>query len=662
MHFGSCGLVFMCGICGLTGYAYSANAGNARSEPQAARFCAAASALDAIRGMTAALAHRGPDAQDVWLDARGRCALGHARLSIIDLEGGAQPMHSTDGRYSVVFNGEIYNFQSLREELRQLGRTFRTQSDTEVLLEAYGQWGLEALPRLEGMFAFAIFDAVDGSLVLARDRVGIKPLYYHWSDGKFAFASEIKSLLKLADVPRRLDYRALTDYVMLGYPIAPTTFFADVRELPAGHWLKLCGGRLHEESYWTWRRDEQDWSEAEALAKTKEVLLQTLEEHLIADVPVGAMLSGGIDSSLLVSLLARELGVRVETFTVSFGDREYDESTYARQVARHLGLVHRKVSVPTDSIADLDEIHTVLDQFDQPFIDSSAIPTHLLCRELRKCVKVAIGGDGGDETFGGYPRIYQADFARRLGRFPAPLLAAAESLCGPVSYFAPGAARRARRMVRAARHRGQERIFDLLYNDPLRPLHPFTEDVFDRVHGYSPALFPADSDRHASGGRDMIDATMTVSLPGDYLRKVDVMSMAHGLEVRVPFLGKRVLELAARIPHGLKHPARNRGKLLLRRMLREYLPEGIARRGKLGFGIPLDTSLNLQKRQAIEAMLTTPDARIRPLIDPAFARLACREFVTGRRSEFRWSRSIVYQNVYMLWSLERWLQKWDPVI
>ncbi len=588
-------------------------------------------------------------------------ALGHARLSIIDLEGGAQPMHSADGRYTVVFNGEIYNFRSLRAELQRLGRSFRTHSDTEVLLEAYGQWGLDALPRLGGMFAFAIFDAAEGSLTLARDPVGIKPLYYHWSGGKLAFASEIKALLTLSAVPRRLDYRALADYLTLGYPIAPSTFFADVRELPPGRWLRLCGGTLREESYWKWRRDEQDWTEEEALAKTKDVLLRSLEEHMIADVPVGAMLSGGIDSSLLVSLLAVELGIRVETFTVSFGEREYDESTYAREVARRLGLVHRKVSVPSDSISDLDEIHTVLDQFDQPFIDSSAIPTHLVCRELRKHVKVAIGGDGGDETFGGYPRVYQADFARRLGRIPAPLLAAAESLCSPVGYFAPRTARQVCRIARVARHGGQQRILDLLHNDPLRSRSPFTEGVVDRLNGYGPALFPADSDRHASDGRDMIDVTMNVSLPGDYLRKVDVMSMAHGLEVRVPFLGKGVLELAARIPHRLKHPARNRGKMLLRKMLREYLPDEIAERGKLGFGIPLDTSLNLQKRRAIESMLTSPEARIRPLIDAEFARSVCRAFVAGRRSEFRWSRFVIYQNVYLLWSLERWLQKWDPL-
>ncbi len=632
----------MCGICGLTGYGLTA------------------SGSETIRAMTAALAHRGPDAQDVWLDGQGRCSLGHARLSIIDLEGGAQPMHSPDGRYSIIFNGEIYNFQSLRKELQERGRVFRTHSDTEVLLAAYIEWGLDALQRLGGMFAFAIFDAVEGSLVLARDRVGIKPLYYHWSDGKFAFASEIKSLGKVPGLPRRLDYRALADYLTLGYPIAPATFFADVRELPPGHWIKICGPKMREECYWSWRRDEQDWSEADALAKTKETLLQTLQEHMIADVPVGAMLSGGIDSSLLVSLLAKELNVRVETFTVSFGDSGYDESPYARIVAEHLGLAHRNISVPSNSIADLDEIHEVLDQFDQPFFDSSAIPTYLLCRELRQHVKVAIGGDGGDETFGGYPRIYQADVACRLGRCPAPLLAAAKALCGPIGYFAPGVARQIGKIVRAAQHRGQQRIFDLLYNDPSKLSGVLTKNAFSRIDGYSPRLFPADRDGLPSDGRDMIDATIAVSLPGDYLRKVDVMSMAHGLEVRVPFLGKRVLELAEKIPHRLKHPARNRGKMLLRTMLQQYLPDEITRRRKLGFSIPLDSSLNLEKRQAIEAMLTAHDARIRALVDPEYTQTVSRAFVSGQRAEQRWSRFVVSQNVYMLWSLERWLQKWNP--
>jgi asparagine synthase (glutamine-hydrolysing) len=631
----------MCGICGL--------AGSPATQPTT------------IREMTAALAHRGPDAQDVWLDARGRCALGHTRLSIIDLEGGAQPMRSADGRYTIVFNGEIYNFQSLRTDLQRCGRVFRTHSDTEVLLEAYAQWGLGALQRIGGMFAFAIFDALEGSLVLVRDRVGIKPLYYHWSDGTLAFASEIKSLFKLPGLARQLDYRALADYLILGYPMAPTTFFADVRELPSGHWLKLCGGEVREDCYWSWRRDEQDWSEEEALAKTKATLLTTLEEHMVADVPVGAMLSGGIDSSLLVSLLARELGVRVEAFTVSFGDREYDESSYASAVARHLGLMHRKVSVPSDSIDNLDEIHSVLDQFDQPFVDSSAIPTHLLCRELRKYVKVAIGGDGGDETFGGYPRIYQADVASRLGRCPAPLLTAAESFCGPIGSIFPTAARQLGKIVRAAQHRGQRRLFDFLtYNKLLQLTDILTKDAYDRVDGYLPRILGADFDGQPTDGRDMIDVTINVSLPGDYLRKVDMMSMAHGLEVRVPFLGKRVLELGQCLPHRWKHPGRNRGKMLLRTMLREYLPEEITNRPKLGFGIPLDTSLDIQKREAIEAMLTSRDARIRPLIDLQYTQALSRAFVSGQRSARQWSRTAIYQMVYMLWSLERWLQKWDP--
>ncbi len=550
-------------------------------------------------------------------------------------------------------------------DLERLGRSFHTHSDTEVLLQAYIQWGAEALDRLDGMFAFAIFDTVEGSLFAARDRVGIKPLYYHWDGRRLAFGSELKAILKLPDVPRRLDYRALADYITLGYPIAPATFFADVRELPSGNWLKLCHGDLRTGQFWSWRRDEQDWSEAQSLVKTKDALLVTLQEHIIADVPVGATLSGGIDSSLLVSFMARELGTRVETFTVSFGDREFDELSYAKVVARHLGLVHRTVVVPSELISDLDEIHRVLDQFDQPFADSSAIPTYLLCRKLRDYVKVSIGGDGGDETFGGYLRVRVADMASRAGRCPAPLLAAAESFQRPIGWLAPAAARQAGKFIRAARHRGQERIFDLLaYYDPGKLPALLTPDARGRLDGYSPRLRSADVGNIEGDGRDMIDATFDLSLPGDYLRKIDAMSMAHGLEVRVPFLGKRVLELAAQLPHGLKYRGRNRGKALLRTMLRKYLPadEQISKRGKTGFRIPLDASLGPQKRQAIETMLTRRDARIRPLISLEHTQTVARAFAAGKWPELHWSRYQVYQSVYMLWSLERWLQKWDPAI
>ena len=574
-------------------------------------------------------------------------------------------MFSADGRFGIVFNGEIYNFQELRKNLEKLGRVFRTRSDTEVLLQAMIQWGVGALERFDGMFAFAVYDKLEDTLLLARDRVGIKPLYYHWDNGKFAFASEIKALLKLPGMPRRLDYRALADYLTLGYSMAPATFFTDIRELPPGHWLKVNGSDLQQGCFWSWRREEEDWTEAETLAKTKEALLTTLEEHMIADVPVGATLSGGIDSSLLVALLANELGVRVETFTVSFGDREFDELSYASVVARHLGLKHRRVSVPSDSISDLDEIHAVLDQFDQPFVDSSAIPMNLLCRKLREHVKVAIGGDGGDEAFGGYPRFHYADLADRVGRWPGPVLAAADALCGPFGRVAPDAARQVGKIVRAARHRGQQRIFDLLaYNDPRRLPDFLTIDAAARLNGYSPRLLSEESDRAAVDGRDMIDATFNVTLPGDYLRKIDVTSMAHGLEVRVPFLGKRILDLAARIPHRWKFGGRNRGKMLLRKMLRQYLPadEKITTRGKTGFRIPLDSSLGLEERQAIETMLTRREARIRPLINSEHVQTMARAFVTGRWSALTWSRYAIYQNVYMLWSLERWMQKWDPAI
>ena len=382
---------------------------------------------------------------------------------------------------------------------------------------------------------------------------------------------------------------------------------------------------------------------------------------MIADVPVGAMLSGGIDSSLLVSLLAKELGVRVETFTVSFDDRGYDESAYAQLVAKHLGLVHRKIPVPSNSIADLDEIHVVLDQFDQPFVDSSAIPTHLLCRELRKHVKVAIGGDGGDETFGGYPRIYQADFARRLGQCPPRCWRRPDRSAGRSAISRPS------RLGKSARSSARPSIagnsgFSIWSAMPIwiDCRQYLTSNACGRLEGYCPRVLADERDGYPADGRDMIDVTMNFSLPGDYLRKVDVMSMAHGLEVRVPFLGKRVLELAEKIPHRLKHPARNRSKMLLRSLLRQYLPDEISSRGKSGL-----RHSSGHESGPDEAASHWGDAHRsrRPHPGPDRPRHHADvhgRFVTGRRPEPRWSRTVIYQNVYMLWSLERWLQKWDP--
>ncbi len=567
---------------------------------------------------------------------------------------------TVDGRYVVVFNGELYNFQELRDQLQRAGCTFRTRSDTEVLLNAYATWGLEALPRLEGMFAFAVFDTRDRSLVLARDHVGIKPLYYYHGPQGFAFGSEIKSIFRVPDLPRRLDYEALVDYLVLGYPLVPKTFFRDVRELAPGAWIRISPGGLEEGRYWTWHRAEEDWSEPEALARVKDALIETLRLHLLSDVPIGALLSGGVDSSLLVSLLVRELQADITAFTVRFEESAYDESPYARMVSERLGISHREIPVSSGT-ASLEEVHGVMDQFDQPFADSSAIPMHLVSREIRKHVKVVIGGDGGDEMFGGYTRFAYADVARRLGRLPAPLLAGGDALCRGLSPLLPNVSRQCGRMLNAARAAGSRRLLNLCcYNYPHELSAILSAGARREAGGYLPALSADGNCERSWDGRQMIDATVRQALPGDYLRKVDVMSSAHGLEVRVPFLGDRMLDFAARLPHRLKYDNSHNGKKLLRQLLGRYVPREVFDRPKWGFGIPLDTYFSAASRKTIEAAVVGPESRAAELLSREHLALLFHGFTEGEWRRSRWSRYMVYQNAYLLWALNRWLQRWEP--
>ena len=450
---------------------------------------------------------------------QGRAALGHARLSIIDLEGGAQPMLSADGRYAIVFNGEIYNFQPLRKLLEQRGRVFRTRSDTEVLLQAYIEWGVDALPRLDGMFAFAIYDALDGSLLVARDRVGIKPLYYHSDGGTFAFASEIKALLKLPGMPRRLDYQALADYLSLGYPMAPTTFFSEhPRAAPrslASRLRREAAGRLLLVLEARRAGLERSGVAGQGQGDAAENARRTHDRRRARRRPAQRrhrFVAAGVAPGQGTGRAGRDVHgqFRRSAATTSHPMRAL--------IAKHLGLVHRKVSVPSDSIADLDEIHAVLDQFDQPFVDSSAIPTHLLCRELRKHVKVAIGGDGGDETFGGYPRFYFADLASRLGRCPSPLLAAAECLAGPDRPFRPrhGPAIRQDRPRRPPSRPAADLRFLRVQRSARAAGASYSRRPMNASTATCPSLIAraAATTRQSLDGRDMIDVTFNVTLAG----------------------------------------------------------------------------------------------------------------------------------------------------
>jgi asparagine synthase (glutamine-hydrolysing) len=614
-----------------------------------------------LSAMTASLCHRGPDGMGTWLSPEMDVGLGHTRLAIIDIEGGHQPIRSLDGRFVIVFNGELYNFRSLRKELEGLGHHFRTSSDTEVLLEAYIRWGPACLQRFRGMFALAIYDTQEREVFLARDRTGIKPLYYHCGPTGFLFGSEIKAVLRVPGVPRRLDYQALADFLVLGYPLAPKTMFLDLCELEPGTALRVSGRGIEKQRFWSWRPLPGSMGESEALEQTEAALTESLREHLVSDVPIGILLSGGIDSSLLVAILARVLREAMETFTVSFPEAAYDESPDAEAVASSLGVRHRKI-VLDSRLADISLIQNILVQFDQPFADSSAIPTYFICKEIRRSAKVALGGDGGDEMFGGYRRFADADTAKLVGALPSPFLKLSGSMLAGIGGIAPHISRMGKRFIRSAASRDEGRFLALsCYTFPDDLPEMIEPAVIKTIGNYVPSMSLNGHGTSNPGGKEFVDSTVRYALPGDYLRKVDVMSSAHGLEVRVPFLGEHVLECAAKIPVHLKY-SRKKNKIILRKLAEKYLPRTIVEKPKAGFGIPLDSWLGRNGREEVRSLLNSRNAGIRDVIRPEYSDLLLSGFVDQTWDASRRSRFNTYQQVYMLWGLEQWLARWRPVL
>jgi asparagine synthase (glutamine-hydrolysing) len=553
---------------------------------------------DRIRGMCAALTARGPD--DVGLHLEGvpadglHLGLGHRRLSIIDLSSSArQPMTNEDGTIRLTYNGEIYNYKELRRELEARGHRFHSDSDTEVVIHLYEEEGVEAVRRLNGMFAFGLWDERRRRLWLCRDRIGIKPLVYSWDGDRLLFASEIRALLTDPAVDRALDREALMLYLAFNYVPAPRTMFAGIRKLEPGCSLVLEGGRVEISRYWG-LPDPAEEAEMVDPGRLRGRLVELLSEAvagcMLADVPVGAFLSGGVDSGIVVALMARLSSAPVKTFTIGFaGDGLYDETEGARRVAAMYGTEHHEFRIRQHDM--LDALPEVLGASAEPFADSSAIPTYLVARETRRHVKVALSGDGGDELFGGY-RSYLAEGLRaRYHRVPALLR---ESVIEPVIAALPDSResrvgetlRRVKKFIRAARGPVDERLLAL---KEIAPAHVRSRLLKGGGHGPDPALIWV---RHLLGrspgdavnrmlGTDLID-----SLPGDMLTKVDLMSMAHSLEVRVPLLDHRVVELAFRIP-GAEKLRGGVTKRVLKEACEGLLPPGHTRRPKAGFEIPI---------------------------------------------------------------------------
>ena len=557
---------------------------------------------NALRRSTDMLANRGPDDSGSWVE--GNVGLGHRRLSILDLSpAGHQPMVSADGRYIIVYNGEIYNFRELRAIIDPIHSSWQSNSDTEVILAAYAKWGPGCVKRFHGMFAFAIWDRQEKILFAARDRMGVKPFYYHHSSDCFAFASRPRALFPLVPtLSRDIDEQALRFYLESGYVSAPYSIYNDVRKLPPAHYLLMDGNGLRLERYWDFRhiRPENAWvnrSEEDLLDELDEIVSRTVRSRMISDVPLGAFLSGGIDSSLVVAMMAKHSAKPVKTFTIGFNEKEYDESTHAQAVAYYLGTEHHCEYLSVDDLLQL--MPTFREEFDEPFFDSSAFPVMAVSRLARRHVTVSLSGDGGDELFGGY-HYYQ--IAQRLNPFfslPVGLRRIIASLVGvlPKHQFKllAGALRQPDSASAFAFSRSIAKDFRGVLLPSVMGRTESIRELFSTVSNISPdGLHPAEQ-----GMR--LDAFYT--LPDDYLQKVDIASMAFSLESRDPLLDHELVEWAMKLP--LKWKLKGGvNKYLLRKLAYRYVPRNILDRPKQGFGVPIDSWLRGQLKSWAEERLS----------------------------------------------------------
>ena len=578
-----------------------------------------------LEAMTSAITHRGPDAYGIWISPDGRVGLGHRRLSIIDLSAaGAQPMASASGRYTVSFNGEIYNFAALRRELESLGTQFRGHSDTEVMLAAFDCWGVPAaLPHLVGMFALAVWDAVESTLYIARDRIGIKPLYYYSLGGSLAFASELRPLVVWQGKLPSVSAQGLTEFLRLGYVPGPASIFEGIYKLPPGCFAVFRSGVLSEpQAYWK-LTDAVRAGMAHPLTEEKQALdaLETklrgaVASHMVSDVPLGAFLSGGIDSSTVVALMQSQSSRPVKTFSIGFHERGYDEAQHAAAVARHLGTEHTELYV-TDADARA-VIPQLPDIYDEPFADASQIPTFMVSQLTRQHVKVALSGDGGDELFAGYNRyVFVARFWQRLQVLPLPLrrLAASVLSCpSPAAwdaFFERVGPLLPRHMIPALPGQKMYKVASILPSRSLLALHGRLVAQWVNPQAVLNARWFHDGllwenqlecDKALSDPQQQMVWDAQTYLVDDILTKVDRASMRVGLEARVPLLDHEVVEFAWRIPMSMKLKG-GTGKWLLKQLLYRHIPPALVDRPKMGFSVPVDTWLRGSLREWAEACL-----------------------------------------------------------
>lgn len=638
----------MCGICGEL------------------RTAGGTTSTERIVAMRDALVHRGPDAAGLHLSPDRRTGLGFRRLRIIDLSPDAdQPMTNEDGSVVLVFNGEIYNFRDLRNELEGKGHRFRSRSDSEAIIHLYEEEGVASIARLDGMFAIAIWDERQKRLVLARDRAGKKPLFYAQAQDSFVFASEIKAFFQLDDHRIEVDAEAVPQYFIHGYVPSPRTLYRGVRQVePATTMVVNLDGRVTREVFWRLQlhreaaRGRPEPTEREAIGTVRNLLTRAVERRLISDVPLGAFLSGGLDSTIIVGLMSRLTGSAVRTFSIGFeGDPAYDETAYAREVAAKFRTEHTEFKVAPSAV---DLVDTLIWHHDGPFGDASAIPTYIVSRLTRKDVTVVLNGDGGDELFAGYMRFAAAVTAERLPRgLRRPLQALLDHL--PFSTDDKHVLARARRFAQAMNLPLYERMTrwsGLFYDDLEQLLSP------DLLASIPPVrrLEYLDGDREQMEGLSTLSAVLHANfrsyLLDDLLVKVDRCAMANSLEARSPFLDTDLIEYVSQLPDAMKLQG-FKTKVILRKAFQDLAPPSVVKRSKMGFGVPLGTWFRADLKDYVRDLLLDSSARYRTFLSTNYVQQLVRRHQAGEANSGLQLWSVL---CFELWlrNLPQWTRRSAP--
>ncbi len=604
-----------------------------------------------VEKMNRAILHRGPDDDGFYLN--GNVGLAMRRLSIIDLAHGKQPIHNADKTKWIVYNGEIYNYQEIRADLDKRGHTFYTNSDTEAIVHLYDDYGVDCVKYLRGMFAFAIWDEGKKELFVARDRIGKKPLLYsHQTNGNLIFGSEFQAMLEHPDISREVDPQAIDAYLSYLCVPAPLTAYKQIRKLEPGHWLKWKDGAIETRRYW-----QPDFSkkikitEEEAIVETTRILRESTKLRMISEVPLGAFLSGGVDSSTVVALMAQESSQPVKTFSIGFEEQDFSELKYARIVAKHVGAEYNEFIVRPNA---LEVLPTLVEHYGEPYADSSAIPTYYVAKETRRHVTVALNGDGGDESFAGYERYAAMGLAETYRKIPGFLRYALEA---PVSMLSTSELKRSRsrdakRFLAAARLPRNERYFRWMSTfdrDAKRGL--YTDDFAERLGKADAGVFLDDWFAKANGS-SILDANLLVDqmtyLPNDLLVKVDIATMANSLEGRSPFLDHKVIEFAASLPSSLKM-GRFETKSLLKKVAARLVPKQAVYRKKMGFGVPVGNWFRGEMKGFVRNVLLSEKALNRGVVRPEIQQKYVNEHINADRDH-------AFQ-IWTLLMLELWFQR-----